>query len=327
MEQRVLGRTALQVSVLGLGCGAVGGLMVRGSAADQERAVARALDAGITFFDTAPSYGEGRSEANLGRALARVQGGRHALVATKFTISAANAGRVARAISESLDESLGRLGRERVHVLQLHNAIGDDAATPGRSLPPIIVTDEVAGGLERERAAGRIGWYGITAVGDPAAVAAVVDSGAFHTAQVPFNLLNPTGSGILPHAAEREMGVIGIRALAGGALSGSTWRHPIGMAEVVPIGTGATYEDDVAAADRLQGIVGAGWAETLAEAALRFAAFAPGASTALIGVSTLEQLEAAIAAVERGPLPDAAIEAVEAAWGRISRDAQADAPR
>jgi len=69
MELRKLGRTGLPISVLGYGCGAVGGLMVRGAPAEQERAVARAVDAGITYFDTAQLYGNGESERNLGRVL------------------------------------------------------------------------------------------------------------------------------------------------------------------------------------------------------------------------------------------------------------------
>ena len=69
MEYRRLGRTGLQVSVLGYGAGAVGGLMVRGAPAEQEASVARALEAGITYFDTAPLYGNGESERNLGRVL------------------------------------------------------------------------------------------------------------------------------------------------------------------------------------------------------------------------------------------------------------------
>ena len=59
MELRKLGRTGLPISVLGYGCGAVGGLMVNGQAAEQERSIARALELGITYFDTAPSYGNG----------------------------------------------------------------------------------------------------------------------------------------------------------------------------------------------------------------------------------------------------------------------------
>ena len=69
MQTRPFGRTGLQLSVLGFGCGAVGGLMVRGTPADQERAIARALEAGVNYFDTAWQYGEGESEKNLGRIL------------------------------------------------------------------------------------------------------------------------------------------------------------------------------------------------------------------------------------------------------------------
>ena len=71
MQQRVLGKTGIRVSALGFGAGAIGGLLVRGDRPEQTRVVARALDAGITYFDTAPSYGDGRSEENLGAILAR----------------------------------------------------------------------------------------------------------------------------------------------------------------------------------------------------------------------------------------------------------------
>ena len=71
MEKRKFGRTGLDISVLTFGCGAVGGLMTKGAPADQERAVAHALEAGINHFDTAPDYGDGASEENVGRVLAR----------------------------------------------------------------------------------------------------------------------------------------------------------------------------------------------------------------------------------------------------------------
>jgi len=59
MQLRVFGRSGMQLSVLGFGCGAVGGLMVRGDHADQERTVVRALEAGVNYFDTAVQYGDG----------------------------------------------------------------------------------------------------------------------------------------------------------------------------------------------------------------------------------------------------------------------------
>ena len=73
MQLRVFGRTGMRLSVLGFGCGVVGGLMVRGDAADQERTIARAVAAGVNYFDTAVQYGDGESEKNLGRVLQKLK--------------------------------------------------------------------------------------------------------------------------------------------------------------------------------------------------------------------------------------------------------------
>ena len=136
MERRILGKTGVEVAVLGFGCGAVGGLMVRGTAADQERAVARALALGINYFDTAPIYGNGESEKNLGRVLKTLRP--NVVVGTKVRIPDEARGRAAEAVTASLEASLARLGLERVDLLQLHNLISED----GR-----------AGTIERDRGA------------------------------------------------------------------------------------------------------------------------------------------------------------------------------
>ena len=85
MEMRTFGRTGLKFGVLGFGCGAVGGIMVRGSASDQERTVARALEAGVNYFDTAVQYGDGVSETNIGRVL-KVLKPAHAFIGTKVRV-------------------------------------------------------------------------------------------------------------------------------------------------------------------------------------------------------------------------------------------------
>src|SRR5437870_13781197 len=121
MEHRSLGGTGLRVSALGFGCGNIGGLLIRGSVAERERAVARAVELGINYFDTAPSYGDGQSEVNLGAALKAVR--TPVYVGTKFRLSAADLRDARRAIGRSLDASLQRLGRERVDLLQLHNPL------------------------------------------------------------------------------------------------------------------------------------------------------------------------------------------------------------
>jgi aryl-alcohol dehydrogenase-like predicted oxidoreductase len=124
MERRILGKTGVEVAVLGFGCGAVGGLMVRGTAADQERAVARALALGINYFDTAPLYGDGESEKNLGRILKTLRP--NVVVGTKVRIPDDARGRAGQVVTASLEASLGRLGLERVDLLQLHNLISAD---------------------------------------------------------------------------------------------------------------------------------------------------------------------------------------------------------
>ncbi|NJN84241.1 MAG: hypothetical protein HC802_19485 [Caldilineaceae bacterium] len=90
--------------------------------------------------------------------------------------------------------------------------------------------------------------------------------------------------------------------LAGGALSGSASRHPVASSSVNPIASAPEYEQDVASAQAYSWLVEEGSVSSLVEAALRFAISKPQISTALIGVSTLEQLDQAIDSVERGAL-------------------------
>ncbi len=97
--------------------------------------------------------------------------------------------------------------------------------------------------------------------------------------------------------------MIAIRVLAGGALTDARERHPLAMQTVAPIATSASFDEDLAQAQRFNALVRAGFVTTLAEAAIRFALGQPGVSTALVGFSSIDQLEQAIAAAERGALP------------------------
>src|SRR5262249_47609531 len=131
MEKRKFGRTGLDISVLTFGCGAVGGLMTKGAAADQERAVARALEAGVNHFDTAVAYGNGASEENLGRVLRRLKP--QVIVSTKVRVPAERPN-IGAAIAASLDGSLQRLQRDHVDIFQLHNVIAERADGPTMSV-------------------------------------------------------------------------------------------------------------------------------------------------------------------------------------------------
>ena len=127
MDMRVFGRTGMHLSVLGFGCGAVGGLMVRGDPLDQERTVAGAIAAGVNYFDTAVLYGNGESEKNLGRVLRDLKASK-VVVGTKVRLPNEQFGRIADAVATSLEGSLARLSRDCVDIFHLHNAITDTGA-------------------------------------------------------------------------------------------------------------------------------------------------------------------------------------------------------
>jgi len=318
MQLRIFGRTGMQLSVLGFGCGAVGGIMVRGDPADQERTIARAIAAGVNYFDTAVLYGDGESETNLGRILQKLKPA-NAVVGTKVRLAPGEFGRIDDAVRESLEGSLARLRLDRVDILHLHNSITESGG--GSALSARQVLDEVVPAFERLRRQGKIRFLGITAVGDTAALHQVIDARVFDSAQIVYNMLNPSAAVALPPnypAQDYErlfdkttaagVGVVGIRVLAGGALSGSAERHPIASPPPEPIGSAMNYDADIERARRLQPLVEEGFAASLTEAATRFAISHPAMGTILVGMATPQQFEDALAAVEKGPLPQATLD-------------------
>jgi aryl-alcohol dehydrogenase-like predicted oxidoreductase len=322
METRIFGRSGLRLSILGFGCGAVGGLMVRGSAADQDKAIGMALDAGINYFDTAVQYGNGVSETNLGRILgARKPAG--IAVGTKVRVPSANFGAIAKTISDSMDGSLHRLQLDHVDIFHLHNPI--TLSGGGESLSVGQVRDEVVPAFETLRRAGKTRFLGITAVGDTAALHQVIDAELIDSAQVSYNMLNASAAKPLPpnypaqdygrlfdHTQKAGVGVVGIRVLAAGALSGVAERHPTASPPPEPIGSAHSYQMDLERARRLMPLVTEGFASSLAEAATRFAITHPAMGTILVGMATIEEFQASLAAVLKGPLPPAALDRLDA---------------
>lgn len=319
MQKRKLGRTGLEVSILGYGAGAVGGLFTKGEANDQERAVARAIEAGVNYFDTAARYGDGESERNLGRVLKALKA--DVVVGTKFRLTAADRADVEGLIVRSTEESLKRMGRDHVDLLQLHNPLA--ARDGGDNLDVEIALNEVVPALEKLRKQGKTRFIGFSGVGEPAALLKAVDSRLFDTVQVVYNALNPSAGGPMPKGAPgldygclldrakaADMGTIVIRALAGGALAGTTDRHPLAQQQVPPIGSAPDFAGDVARAQTLEPLVKEAGAASLTELGERFVISHPNVSTMLVGYSTLQHLEEAITAVNKGALPASVVQRI-----------------
>jgi aryl-alcohol dehydrogenase-like predicted oxidoreductase len=314
MQHRRLGKTNLQVSVLSFGAGPVSTLMV--GETDEQRqfdVVARALAAGVNWFDTAATYGQGASERNLGKALARLTAPRQVHIATKVRLTGDDLADIRRAVRRSIEGSLQRLQVSQVTLLQLHNSITinrDDeptSITPRDVLQPGGVLDALRG-LQQE---GLVRFIGLTGIGQPTALKEVIASREFDTVQTPYHLLNPSSGrtmsstagdanygNIMEECARADMGVFAIRVLAGGALAD----HPPSPHTLkTPFFPLALYERNREQARRLQAQLGV--SKRLPAEAIRFALAHPHVHSAIIGFGDLGQIDHAIAAVEAGDGP------------------------
>jgi aryl-alcohol dehydrogenase-like predicted oxidoreductase len=216
MRYRTLGRTGLRASEIGFG-GAPAGIADyiepwdSGAAAAREsvvRAIRRGLDLGLNYLDTAPGYGAGLGEEIFGEALA----GRR----DEVVLATKTGARDAAGIVESVEQSLRRMGTDRIDVLQFH----------GGWYPPEEVEKILRrGGLEtfqRLREQGKVRFLGFTAEGPSGGVSELIATDAFDVLQCRYNLLNQqtcdylNEAGIVREAKARGMGVVTMRTLTSG---------------------------------------------------------------------------------------------------------------
>lgn len=328
MNYRTLGRTGLCVSEVGFGCGNVGGLMVRGSFQEQLEGVQRALDLGVNYFDTAPSYGDGLSETNLGRVLDHLRP--QAWVATKVNLRY-GLDDIRGAARRSLEESLKRLGRDSVDIFQLHDGItmqrGGGISGETIGIDDVLGKGGVADAFDGLRSEGLIRFSGFTGNGDTSSLHKAVDSGRFDVVQAYYNLLNPSAgvsvpSGFVGHdfrhlidrAAGHEMGVVVIRVMAAGALGGVSARRGHASPSIgSPMVTDSAYGADEERASKLDFLV-SGDIQSRPQAAVRFALMHTGVSTVLVGFSSRAQIEEGASASEKRPIPHEALSRLHRLW-------------
>jgi aryl-alcohol dehydrogenase-like predicted oxidoreductase len=289
--------------------------------------VHRAIDAGLTFIDTADVYGQGAVETLLGPA---VRARRDEIVlATKCGLPMGERrGLGADRVREATEESLRRLGVERIDLQQLHRP---DPATP------IEETLGAIGGLVGD---GTIGAYG-TSCFTAGMLAEVVALGAEGVAPAPLSEQLPLS--LLVRSREREVlpacAALGVAAIVWSPLNGGWLTGKYGPDRQVPAGSRGSFAGSfvdptdaakAAVVPQLEALA-AESGLTLSVMALAWAAAQPGVSTVLIGARTVEQLDALLpaAAVTLGADLQAAIDAVVAPGTTVDprNDAWPDPPR
>src|SRR6201993_3407993 len=229
MEYRRFGRTGLKISAIGFGCWEIGGTYGRIDEAEFQRAVARAIDGGITCFDTAEAYGMGVSEEALARALGNRR--RDVVIATKFGVGyeeMPNRRDSSRArILASIDKSLRRLGTDHVDIYLVH---WPDPLTP---------LDETMGALDDIVRQGKARYIGVSNF-RLAQIETCMRLRRVDVVQYGWNMFDRRMQAeIFPYCAEQQIGVMAYGSLAYGMLSGtfhsgmqfeeSDWRSRGGM--------------------------------------------------------------------------------------------------
>lgn len=324
MKLRRFGRTGLQVSEVVFGAGYVGGIIVLADDDTRRRALRRALDAGINWIDTAPLYGQGRSEEALGWLLAEVK--EKPYLSTKVRLDLGKLADIPGEIERSVHESLKRLKRDSVDLLQLHNQIGAKTGSGvlgAVSIDDVLKKGGVADGLERMRAQGLTRYIGLTALGEAPSIIRAIDTGRFDSAQVYYNLLNPSAarampkgwsghdfSGVCAACKRHDVAMMNIRVFASGVLA-TDERH----GREIALTENSALEVETKRAHAALAALGTGHG-TRAQTALRFALANPDLACVVIGLAELSHLEEAIAAEAKGPLPADVIEKLEPVYAR-----------
>jgi len=285
MDDIVLGATDLRVSRLGVGTAAFGldgyGILSPGEGnvdrADAIASIHRAVEGGVNFFDTAPAYG--CSEELLGEALADHK---NCLVATKVPIPA-NLNEISQSeltywVNQFLDESLRRLRREVLDVVQIHNATID-----------ILQQSKMVSCLERARAAGKLRYIGASVYGEEAALAAI-GAGKIQIVQVALSLLDQRmRDKVIPQAAAAGIGVLTRSALLKGTLTKrAQWLPP-------------SLQALAQASERAVRELGTSW-ESLPSMALRFCLSVDGVHCVLAGIRNFAEVGDCLEACARGPI-------------------------
>ena len=300
MEYRELGRTGIRVSAIGFGGWAIGGSAEAsgaplgwGRTSDDESlaAIRRARELGVTLYDTADSYGFGRSESLLGIVLSRYR--QEVVIATKVGVVRTSSGELKKDFSRqhifhAVDGSLKRLRTDYIDLYQVHNPTMEE-----------LKREEIQDAMERLQDAGKIRFWGVS-VSTPEEGVEVIQRKWAHALQVLFNILNQAPAQVLlPLAKEKGYGVLARVPLASGLLTGKFRIDSLFASDDVRQNflTPRRLHEAIQRVDEVKSIIG-GATRNLAEGALRFVLADEAVSSTIPGARNPRQVEMNVAALE-----------------------------
>ena len=313
MKSRRFGRTGADVSEIGFGAWAIGGSWGDVSSQDAKAALHAALDAGVTFIDTADVYGDGRSEQLIAQVL-KERGGARPFVATKagrrLSPHVASGYNNKDNLTAFVDRSLKNLEVDCLDLVQLH-------------CPPteVYYQQEVFAHMDELVAAGKIRHYGVSVEKVEEALKAI-EYPNVKSVQIIFNIFRQRPIGLfLQEAQRRDIAVIARVPLASGLLTGKMNAQTTFAAddhrqfnrhgEAFDVGetfSGVPYEVGLAAVEKLRSLVPEG--ATLAQLALRWILMDEAVTVVIPGARNPAQALGNLAAADLPALPRATMDAV-----------------
>jgi uncharacterized protein len=207
LPKRVLGKTGLEVSILGLGGARIGTLPDDRVAADVVRLC---YDQGVNYFDTAAAGAYGLSQARYGRALKGLR--------DKVVLATKTRHRTFTQAQLDLNQSLANMGTDHVDIYQIHNVMNEE------DIEFIFAPRGVMEMVEKARQAGKVRFVGVTAHADPKILNRILEKYAFDTVLMPLSVTDgadPERSfekTSLPVARRKQMGIIAMKTLGAGAI-------------------------------------------------------------------------------------------------------------
>ena len=317
MKNIKLGRTDLNVSEVVLGGGWVGGLFIDPSYEVMEKALETSIESGINWIDTAETYSEGQSEKNIGDLLSALPVKDKFYISSKARLDPKSSESFGSQIDRKLDNSLKRLKTDKLDLYQLHNKITFEEGVETLTSAQILEKNGVCDIMEKIKEDSRVDHIGLTALGDTKPIRDVVNTGCFDTAQIYYNLLNPTAtfkekgiwndqdfSNLVSDCQTQNMGILGIRVFAAGLLA-TDIRH----GREIPVTHMIDIKEEERRVQRIYKIVGETFGNR-AQLAVRYGLSAESLHCTVLGLATLEHLQNAIQAVEMGPLPEDVLEKI-----------------
>lgn len=314
MKYRTLGRTGMTVSIMGMGTGGHDPLGKKSAWPESEmiRLLHRAFELGINLFDTSPGYGDGRSEELLGRALKDLPRD-ELVVSTKIPVAGGHTDDVTpmkpEDIAPAVEASLRRLALETIDVLL--------AAVAGPQYIDPVMNDHWPE-LEKLKRQGKVRFLGSSeqtrSDGVHEWLARFLPTDAVDVALLGHNMLNQSAQRtVLPLCRERHIGVLNVFAVR------NLFWNPPRLSEVIADlkARGQLAPEAVADADPLGWLLADGDADSLVEAAYRYAAYTEGVTTVMCGTIDVGELEENVRSVTKGPLSASNVARLKTLFGHL----------